>query len=197
MANPRHHPLVYHLALLIFYVKILTLTPIAYLFNKSYLLSHPNRPLPFVLTPYWNHTIHSLYVTPDIHRYLLRQIPSIPRASLLPFQMDTYIPTQHTLHDALQVRGNLQGPRLQQGMIICYQGRTLYLAEPLIVIPNNPALVTTNSITLDTEQTFPLILPRRHINHIYLPTNSLSPHLQRVVQTLRLTQQSLRNAETV
>lgn len=73
--------------------------------------------------------------------------------------------------------GELSGPRLQQGMVICQGGRTLYINGAFGPLPHNETLVTSTGTRLPSKREVPLVIPRQYIDksgpHL-LPTSRFS-----------------------
>ena len=160
------HSFAYYAALLSFYLHFIILTPVAHLLNRSYLLRHPNRPLPVPIAPRSHHIIHSFHPTPDVHNYLTWRFPrlQLPRTWMTGEEMETDIEPRLGTIRLIALDGELQGPLLQQGMVFYQGGQSFFIEEELGRLPCRADLITTHTIALDQDVQFYLNIPAQFID---------------------------------
>jgi hypothetical protein len=180
--------MVYLLALLGFYLKLFIYYPIGYMFNRSYILHHPNRPLPVSISPPWNRTIHSFYLTSDMHNYLILNSIQAPRLRrwMGPKEIQQRVLEGWTLTSPIELDGELQGPLLRQGMLVYQGGHPIFIKEEIGRLPTREDLITTTSVAINPNIKFPLFIPIRHIDVHGLHTEVIRTPFQETTPFLEL-----------
>ena len=156
-----HSTLSLVLNLVKYYLYYGIIIPIAYLFNQSYLLQHPNRPFPTIISPALNNTIHSFFPNSHIQGQLPHPLPPSPsqRHWSNPQELQQRIMHDPPLTCAIILQGPLSGPPLRQGMIIMQQDSTVYIQEEIGRWPCREDFIATHSVNLQTGTTFRLFIP--------------------------------------
>jgi len=157
---------IYCYALLQYYLLFLICFPVAYLFNRSYILHHPDRPLPVPVSPPWNRTIHSFHLNVDMYHYLMQHFPHTPRVRRWRnrFQLERQEHLQGTDINSIELTGELHGPRLRQGMLAYQGGRTLFIREEFGRVLTHTEFITTTSFVVHSRTAVALNIPIQHID---------------------------------
>ena len=153
-----------HVPILIlhYHVHWLILLPITHLLNTSYIIRHPNRPLPTVISPSYNNILHSLI----IDEHTLETI-NIPRAEAgddriwsNPQQLTQRMFIEGQLYfPTIILDGILSGPPLHQGVILALLAGHIYIGEELGRWPSCDNLILTYSVNVCTLHSFFLLIP--------------------------------------
>ena len=149
-----------------YYLFRIFLTPVAFLFSKSFLIHHPNNWFPTVISPPRVTTIHSFPATAAL-------VAHLQEFSLLPppdrVWSKGYIYAERVrqvvlpLH-ATVVHGKLSGPLLRQGMFFIQDRSVIFVAEELGHCPTRDDYLVVIAVRFDNNDpqqysTFPLYLP--------------------------------------
>ena len=156
----------YLLPLLIswYYIRLTILSPIALIFQQSFIIHHPTRPLPTVISSPGNTTIHSFKINTDTPIHLQFPFISPRRIWSAPHHFQQRIAGDLPLTHSIILNGKLSGPPLRQGTGIVYQKDILYIAEEIGRCPNQDGLVLTRSILLPTRTQIPLFIPHHYLD---------------------------------
>lgn len=170
-------------ALVQFYITFALVFPVAYIFNRSYILHHPGRPLPVSIAPSRNRTIHSFYLNSDMYNHIIQKFPRPPkhRRWLDSDEFTREILPQIVVSSPITLEGDLQGPQLRQGMLAIQGGHAIYIQEEYGRFPSRNDLISTHSVALGTGNTFPLFIPIRHMDLQGLHEGSLRESFQETV----------------
>ena len=165
MAIHGRHSFIYYIALLSFYFWMIVLFPIAHLCNRSYLLYHPDRPLPVPIAPKRNNTIHSFYPNAETHNYLTWRYPrlNLPRTWKTAEDMTEDVEPKLGKISLIILKGPLRGPLLQQGMVIYQGGQPFFIEQEFGRLPHRADLISTYTFALNQDVGFYLHIPVRHI----------------------------------
>jgi len=157
---------VYCHALIQYYLLLILCYPIAYLFNCSFILHHPDRPLPIPVSPSWNRTIHSFYLNIDMYHYLMQHFPHTPvvRRWMNRFQLERRVLPESASVPPIELNGELHGPRLRQGMLAYQGGRALFIREEFGRLPTQAEYITAASFVIHSQTAISLHIPIRHID---------------------------------
>jgi hypothetical protein len=152
------------------------LTPFAYIFHQSFLLSHPSKLLPVQVASPWNHTIHSFAPSPDIKTHLiLNRLISPPERSWLPPQeVQERLEVLPHISRAIILKGRLSGPPLRQGMIALQHGKAIFIKEELGRYPTQDDFISTLSVGIEAQNTFPLFIPVQQVKRDGVRDHSLT-----------------------
>lgn len=166
--------LLYLLTLTWYYVQYGLLYPIAHLFNKSFLIYHPNRIFPTNLAPPRNNTIHSFTPTGEMYRHIMTLTSPPPplRRWLHPQQLQEHLSQERPLPHAIILEGDLSGPPLRQGTIIIQNGHIVYIRQEFGRWPTRDDYITTTAISLVLNNSFRLFLPIRQMDRYGIIDNS-------------------------
>jgi hypothetical protein len=135
------------------------LTPITFLFNRSYLLRHPERNLPTLIAPARNYSIHSFTPPLDLTKQHALPDPPPKRHWCHPKDLDKRTPDKPKLESSIVPNGELVGPALRQGMIILQQDCQVYIQEEIGRWPTRDDYLLTLCINLESQHTFRLFIP--------------------------------------
>ena len=168
---------IYLTALIKYYLLFITLYPLAHLLNRSYILHHPAQPLPLCIAPERNTTIHSFWLSRDMHRYLRKNYPAPPvlRRWWSVSEMHRKNPPHLKLASLIILQGRLQGPLLRQGMLI-KQGHSTYLIHrELGQLREDLNHIATYSIALHKHAMVPLLIPEEYMDKkgLYVPSQPI------------------------
>ena len=157
---PPQSPLKRLQALITFYLKFITLFPIAVIWNKSYILQHPDNPLPTIITSSWSKEIYAYSLTSGVRNYLIRQHPLLLRMLInqQPRSLQTSKPTA-----AQYIEGDWHGPLLQPGIVVFYKRNLLYVLEFPISTPSYPPVFTTSVFSLHANLPLSLLSPQKFV----------------------------------
>jgi len=143
-----------------FYFKIIILSPIALVWNKSYILRHPDNPLPTIITSPWSQDIYAYSITSGVRNHLIRQNPLLLRMLI---NQQPYSP-QHSKPMAAQfIEGDWHGPLLQPGIVVSYKRNLLYVLDFPISTPSYPPVFTTSVLSLRTNTPLSLLSPQKFV----------------------------------
>lgn len=151
---------------------------IATIRNKSFLIQHPNHPLPRVVSPFRKTTAYSIPPTPSMQDHLCKNYPLPPptrhwqnAAHLLKEFNATYPSFRPIVLD-----GDIIGPPLQQGMMIYHQGQLIFIQQEHGRWPTRDNYIITTAFRITTKKPFLLFIPLHKINRIGVhDENPLSP----------------------
>lgn len=148
-----------------YYLKLGTLFPIAYLFNQSFIINHPNCLFPTLISPPWNHTIHSFYPSSNLKTYLYLHCnpPPFERHWLQAEDLKQRMANSE-IKRAITLDGTLSGPSLRQGMVIVQHHHVIFIGPELGRWPTREDYIVTYSFNANSGNSFPLFIPVRHIN---------------------------------
>ena len=160
------HSFTYRIALLSFYFWTIVLFPIAYLRNRSYLLYHPDQPLPVSIAPRHNNIIHSFYPNTESYNYLTWRYPRLrlPRTWKTEDDMKEDVEPKLGKISLITLDGTLQGPLLQQGMVIYQGGQPFYIEQEFGRLPRRTDLISTYTIAINQDIGFYLHIPIQYID---------------------------------
>ena len=124
---------------------------IATIRNKSFLIQHPNHPIPHIVSPPRKTTAYSIPPTPSMQDHLHENYPLPPPtrcwqdAAHLLEEFDTTYPSFRPI----VLDGDVIRPPLQQGMMIYHQGQLIFIQQEHSRWPtrNNYIITTTFRIT--------------------------------------------------
>jgi len=144
-----------------YYVCCATLTIIAYLCNTSFLIHHPNRILPTIVSPPRNRTIYSIRPTARMEDHIHTRSPLSPsyRRWLSPPDLISLKHLNPLPPRAITLSGNLSGPLLRQGMIILQRNYIIYLQEEHGRWPSRDDHILTTAFSITQGVTFKLFIP--------------------------------------
>lgn len=151
----------YPLLIFWYYVRCGFLTIFAYLTNRSFLAYHPKYIFPTIISPPWNHIIHSITPTHAMRKHLNQCYPPIPRLRrwLSPDDLQYRLRNRQFFDRAIILDGTLQGPPLRQGQVILIQNRLIYLQEEHGRWPSNDGHIAVTAINISDDISFILFLP--------------------------------------
>jgi hypothetical protein len=165
-------------ALIIFYLKITILTPIAVIWNQSYILRHPDNPLPTIIISPWSQNIYAYSMTSGVRSHLVRQHPT-----LLRILINQQPHPQSAKPTAAQyIEGDWHGPLLQPGIVVSYKRDLLYVFDFPTSTPSYPPIFTTSALSLRTNIHYSLLSPQKFVarpihydpNILYASSDSIS-----------------------
>ena len=164
----------YLTALLTYYLYAFWYYPLAYMRNQSYLLYHPDQPLPISVAPPWNRTLRSFHLNSDMFAYITHLVPRSPatRRWRSRREIADQVLLRFTVSTLQALSGELHGPNIRQGMLV-YQGRqAYYIKEEFGRMPTREDLITTLSYALGPQIILPLFIPIQYIDTqgLYDPT---------------------------
>ena len=154
----------YYLYLVWFYIRYATLAPIAFIFNQSFLIYCPNQSLPIVIAPARNQTIHSFHLPPTTLERLEIDPPPSRRHWCNPAHIESRIPSTPATERAIVLEGNISGPPLRQGMMICCQDRHIFLGEEIGRWPAREDYLLVIALNFESQSTFRLFIPVSQID---------------------------------
>ena len=159
-----------------YYLQYGILITIAYLFNKSFTLHHPDRLFPTNIFSPRNATIHSFIPTNEALQHLHPHLPSPPPERRWLNAPQLLERQNQPLPRAITLEGNLSGPALRQGMIITQQHHTIYIQEELGRWPTRDDYIATTAYSLTLNIKFRLFIPVHQIDQYGIHDESpLSP----------------------
>jgi hypothetical protein len=147
-----------------YYLLLGILLPIAYLFNKSYLLQHPGNVLPTFIAPKRNRDVRIFSVPPsEITRIAAEHDQHVldEREWYAPHDVLEVTVGERTFRQALTLEQPSQFPdgRLTQGMGIVQRGHFLFIWEEVGRWPTRHDQVATRSYSWDFKRFFLLFIP--------------------------------------
>lgn len=164
--HPTLTTLFYSLAIIWYYIKYGLLTPIAYIFNISFLIYHPDLIFPTNIAPPRNTTIHSFTPTGEMHNYIMQHSPPPPplRQWFHPQQLQNHLSDERPFSHAITLEGEVNGPPLRQGTVIIQNSHVVYIQNELGRWPTRDDYLTTTAISLIFNNSFRLFLPVRQMD---------------------------------
>ena len=137
---------------------------LAVIYNRSFLLHHPNRTYPTLVSTPWVHTRHSF--TPHSEVLLQRNLPFPPPQRIWsnPEGLSQRMANELPLTEAIILDGYLVGTLLCQGMGIIVDDDVIYIAEELGRWPTREDYVVTFSISMESGNRFWLFIPTRYLS---------------------------------
>ena len=156
---------IYYLSIIWFYIRIGISTPIAFAFNRSYLIQHPDQPFPTIIAPAHNQTIHSFYPLSTMLNELGIPPPPPRRYWCKPEDIKSRIPdTTPRTERAIVLESKISGPPLRQGMMLICQGYRIFLCEEIGRWPTREDYLVLIALNLETQSTFRLFVPISHVD---------------------------------
>jgi hypothetical protein len=137
--------ILYFLAIIGYYLRRGTFTPIAFLFNKSFTVNHPDHLFPIIISPSWNHTIHSFYPDIKIKAYIKDKfsLPPTERHWWDSKRFEERLKTEIPIPRAIVLDGNLSGPLLRQGIMFIQDSNIIFIGEEVGRYPRREDYLTT------------------------------------------------------
>lgn len=157
---PTLRPLEHLQALILFYIKIVILSLIAVIRNKTYVLRHPRNPLPTILTSPWRQDIYAYTLRSEVREYLIRQHPPLIHAIL---NHQPYSAQPPRPQAAIFIEGDWHGPLMQPGIVVFHKRELLYVLDVPTSTPSYPPIYTVAAISLSTETHVTLLSPQKFI----------------------------------
>lgn len=151
-----------HLFLFIyFYLCKTILTPIAYIFNRSYLIQHPNSLYPSVIAPARNHTVHTFFPSSRLLAHLKSERMLAPkhRHWVSAENVECRMAGEDLPPRIISLDKDISGPQIRQGMMIMQKGGLVYVGEEIGRWPTQENLIATFSVNMQTGCTFVLFIP--------------------------------------
>lgn len=145
-----------------YYIKKITLLPIAYIGNRSFLIRHPTNLFPTTIAPARNTTIYSFFITESTVIELDIPLASDKREWLSPHHLGERLFSVRLFERAVIADGKLSGPLLQQGMVVLIHQHPFYIGEELGRWPGHEEYVATLTVNLRARSTFILFIPAKH-----------------------------------
>lgn len=144
-----------------YYLQIAVLTPVAAIANTYYLVNHPRRAYPTLVASRNDTIIYSTTPSGIVH--------SDEGAYIEPARTNRRWVKPREYYRRLcgikadcppeVLSGSLEGPLLQQGSVLLYQGNPVYIGEEIGRQPFQREHIATHSIHLDTGNSFVLFIP--------------------------------------
>ena len=149
--------------------------------NKSFLIQHPNHPIPHVVSPLRKTTVYSIPPTPSMQDHLRENYPLPPparrwqNAAHLLKQFNTTYPSFRPII----LDGDIIRPPLQQGMMIYHQGQLIFIQQEHSHWPTCNNYIITTTFCITTKKPFLLFILLYKINRVGVhDKNPLSPFNQ-------------------
>ena len=160
-----------------YYAQLVILTPIAYIFNQSFIIDHPGDIFPTLISPAQNSTIHSFYpsLNQKVHLFNRYDTPPPQRLWLRAEDLHQRMVGDH-IERAITLEGTLSGPPLRQGMMVIQRHHLIFIGQELGRWPTHQDYIITYAVDINSGNTFPLFIPLHHIDRYGIhDDNPLSP----------------------
>ena len=147
-----------------YYLRYFLCTILAVTCNKSFIIRHPARTYPTLISSPWKITIHSFAPQDVMLTQCHLPFPPLERIWSHPQNLPQRMIGNKKLTQAIILDGLLIGPPLTQGMAVVVEDDIIYIHEELGRWPTREDYVVTHSISIHSGNTFRLFIPTHYLS---------------------------------